>query len=332
MTVVAEPEALAPSRLSDRLLVRVARKAAAADGIVLLELVAPDGSALPHFEAGAHVDVHFPGGLTRQYSLLNAPGQGHHYRLGILLDPATRGGSQAAHRLRPGDMVEIGRPRNSFKLIAEAPFSLLMAGGIGITPLLSMAEDLRASSRAFALHYFVRTRAKAAFLDRLAAANLAPHVEVHCDDEPNRGGSGIEAVLRGAAMGTQLYICGPAGFIAAVADTATRLGWAEDRIHIERFGGEPAPMGGGAFRVDLARTGGSVVVPLDKSIAATLLDHGINVELSCEQGICGTCVTRVLSGIPDHRDQYFTDAERAAGDQMTICCSRALTDSLVLDL
>jgi len=331
VTAFAEPEAQESRGTLNRLAVRVARTAAAADGIVLVELVAPDDSLLPRFEAGAHVDLHLPGGLIRQYSLLNAPGLGRHYRLGILLDPATRGGSQAAHRLSQGDMVEISRPRNNFKLI-DAPYSLLMAGGIGITPLLSMAEHLRASSRAFALHYFVRTRAKAAFLDRLAAADLAPHVEVHCDDEPDRGGSAIEATLLATPTGTELYICGPAGLITAVADAATRLGWAAERIHIERFSTTLPAAAGGAFRVDLARTGGSVVVPSDKTIATTLLDHGIAVELSCEQGICGTCLTRVLGGIPDHRDQYLTDSERAAGDQMTICCSRALSDSLVLDL
>ena len=323
MTVVAKPEAQAASRRPDRLLVRVARKAAAADGIAQLDLVAPDGSHLPHFEAGAHVDVHLPGGLIRQYSLLNAPGLGRHYRLGILLGPATRGGSQSAHRLREGDLIEIGQPRNDFELIAKAPFSLLMAGGIGITPLLSMAEALRVAGRAFALHYFVRTRVKAAFLDRLTATDLAPHVEVHCDDEPNRDESAIEAMLRAASTGTELYICGPAGFITAAVDAATHLGWPADCIHIERFSKTLPSSGGGAFRVDLARTGGSVVVWPDKTIAAALLEHGIVVELSCEQGICGTCLTRVLSGIPDHRDQYLTDAEREAGGQMTICCSRA---------
>lgn len=317
---------------SDRLVVRVARKRSVADGIVLLELAAPDGGLLPSFKAGAHVDVYLPGGLTRQYSLLNAPGSGRFYRLGILLDPGTRGGSRAAHTLSEGDPVEIGYPRNTFALNADAPFSLLMAGGIGITPLLSMAEALQASGRAFALHYFVRTRAKAAFLDRAAEPDLAPSVRLHCNDEPDPDEAPIEAALSGAPSGTHLYICGPSGFIAAVEETAGRLGWTADHIHVERFSRPLLAENEGAFTVELARTGRSVAVPSDKTIATALLEQGIVVELSCEQGICGTCLTRVIEGVPDHRDQYLTDAERTAGDQMTICCSRALGERLVLDL
>lgn len=141
----------------------------------------------------------------------------------------------------------------------------------------------------------------------------------------------MEAVLRGKPAGTQIPICGPTGFMSATAEVATRLGWTADRIHVERLSRLPSE-GGGAFRVDVARTGGSIAVPPDQTIAATPLDHGIAIQLSCEQGIRGTCTTRVLSGIPDHRDRYLTDAERAAGDQTTICCSRSSSDSLVLDL
>ena len=320
------------SASSGRLAVRVTRKRLVAEGIVLLDLADPDGRHLPPFEAGSHVDVYLPGGLTRQYSLLNAPGSGRIYQVGILLDAGTRGGSRAAHGLAEGDLVEIGRPRNTFALQAEAPFSLLLAGGIGVTPLLSMAEALRANGRPFSLHYFVRSRAKAAFLDRLAEADLAPSVQLHCDDEADPDGSPIAAALATVPTGAHLYVCGPGGFIAVVEDTAGRLGWAADRIHVERFSTPVMSAGERGFTVELARTGRSVVVSPDKTIATALLDSGIDVELSCEQGICGTCITRVLEGVPDHRDQYLTDAERLAGDQMTICCSRALGDRLVLDL
>lgn len=320
------------SASTDRLAVRVVRRRLVAESIVLLDLADPDRSHLPPFEAGSHVDINLPGGLTRQYSLLNAPGSGRVYKVGILLDPGTRGGSRAAHELAEGDLVEIGRPRNAFALRAEAPFSLLMAGGIGVTPLLSMAEALRANDRPFSLHYFVRSRAKAAFLDRLAEPDLAPSVHLHCDDEPVSDGSPIATAVAIVPTGAHLYVCGPSGFLAAVEETAGRSGWAADHVHIERFSTPVISAGERGFTVDLARTGRSVVVPPDKTIATALLDSGIDVELSCEQGICGTCITRVLDGVPDHRDQYLTDAERLAGDQMTICCSGALGDRLVLDL
>ena len=325
------PQVRAISTDPERLAVHVTRRQPVAEGIILIELADPAGGQLPSFEAGSHVDVHLPGGMTRQYSLLNAPDSGRSYRLGVLLDQATRGGSRAAHSLAVGDLVEIGRPRNTFRLHAAAPFSLLMAGGIGITPLLSMVESLRAGGRSFALHYFVRSRAKAAFLDRLAEPDLAPSIHLHCDDEAASDRTPIAAALSSVPTGTHLYICGPVGFIAAVEDAAGHAGYAPDRVHVERFS-PIVSTGERTFTVHLARTGRSVLVAPDKTIATALLDQGIEVELSCEQGICGTCITRVLEGAPDHRDQYLTDAERAAGDQMTICCSRAMGDRLVLDL
>lgn len=302
-----------------------------APGILGLELVAADGSPLPAFEAGAHLDLHLPGGLVRPYSLCNAPGETHRYCLAVLLDPASRGGSRVVHeQLRVGQRLTTSAPRNLFPLVAESRRSLLFAGGIGITPILAMAQALAARGDTFELHYCVRSRKLAAFIDWLEASPFAAHVQLHADDGPTPFDA--PALLRDAGD-AHLYVCGPGGFMEHVLGCARTAGWDEARLHREYFAAPVQPAGDArAFEVRLARSGLTLQVPAERSVAQVLDDAGVCIPLACEQGICGTCLTRVLDGEPEHRDSFLTDAERARNDQFTPCCSRARSACLVLDL
>jgi len=313
--------------------VRIARKWAETVDICGLELVATDGGPLPAFTAGAHIELHLPGGLLRAYSLCNDPAEGTRYQLGILNDAHSRGGSRAVHALlQEGDLLTIGRPRNLFALAPQAPHHLLMAGGIGITPLLAMAETLHREGASFDLHHATRSAERTPFVARMQAAPWSDRVRWHHDD----GGDkllDIPAVLAAAPAGSHVYVCGPQGFMDAVLNGARAAGWATERLHAESFGGAVAAQDGDqAFEIELARSGRVIVVDPDCSVAQALDAAGVLLPTSCEQGVCGTCLTRVLAGTPDHRDQYLTDEERGANDQFLPCCSRALSPRLVIDL
>jgi vanillate monooxygenase ferredoxin subunit len=317
--------------------VRVGRKTAAAQDIFIFDLVSADGAALPPFTAGAHIDVHLPGGLVRQYSLCNSPHQAQHYRIGVLRDAASRGGSQAMHeRIEVGQTLSISEPKNHFPLApsaASAGRSLLLAGGIGVTPILCMAEALGAAGADFEMHYCARSRRHAAFLDHLAAAAYAARVQLHFDDEAPAQRLDIPALLAAPDALTHLYVCGPRGFIEAVLSSARAQGWPEAQLHCEFFAGEVVISDtDAAFEVALQRSGRVITVPKGITIVRALEDAGIPVMVSCEQGVCGTCLTPVLDGVPDHRDSYLTPDEQAANDQMTLCCSRSKSTRLVLDL
>lgn len=312
------------------LVTKVARRALEADGIVSLELTAADERPLPHAEAGGHVDVDVGQGLIRQYSLCGDPADGSRYRLGILLEPASRGGSAAMHHgAAVGERLLVRPPRNTFRLHEASPFSLLLAGGIGVTPLMSMAHRLHGLGRPFDLQYCVRSRSRAAFADELVSGPFGAAVTLNVDDEP-KGGAGPIAALEQAPPGTHVYICGPAGFIDAMVDAAIKAGYETERRHVERF--TVVPEAGESFVVVAARRGVEVEVGPDQTIADALIEAGIDVQLSCEAGVCGTCLTRVIEGLPDHRDQFQTDEEKAVGGQMTICCSRSFSPRLVLDV
>ncbi|NDY91276.1 PDR/VanB family oxidoreductase [Ideonella livida] len=316
------------------LTVRIARKAIETDSICTLDLVpAQAGAHLPDFTAGAHIDVHLPNGLVRQYSLCNAPGQVDHYQLGVLQAPDSRGGSLAVHTLlKEQDTLAISVPRNHFPLAAGAGHHLLMAGGIGVTPLLAMAEALHRQGDDFTLHFSTRSRTQTPFLARMAMSPWGTKVRHHFDDEAGTA-LDLPAVLAGAPADTHLYVCGPKGYMEAVLGAARRAGWPEDRLHSEVFAGEGAPQAGDqAFEVELARSGKVIWVEADQTVARALDAAGVLLPTSCEQGICGTCLTRVVEGIPDHRDQYLTPEEQAANDQFLPCCSRAKSARLVLDL
>ena len=312
--------------------VTVQRRKHAAEGIVSLELVAPDGVVLPRFEPGAHIDVHVGPNLVRQYSLCNDPAEANRYVLGVLLDPEGRGGSAAIHdAFIEGHTIRIGIPRNNFKLVEGAKRSVLVAGGIGVTPLLAMSYHLQAGQAAFELHYCSRTRAKTAFLEDIATASFADRVHVHHDDGPGEQRFNPETSLPPADPGTHLYVCGPKGFMEWVLAGARARGYAEPNIHVEYFTAEVSAEGD-TFTVECRRSGKILQVPSGKTMADVMSAAGIDLALSCEQGVCGTCLTDVLEGIPDHRDMYQTDEEKASNKQITPCCSRSLSARLVLDI
>jgi vanillate O-demethylase ferredoxin subunit len=312
----------------------VAGKAVEAEGICSFELVGTDGAPLPAFSAGSHVDVQLPGGLTRQYSLCNDPTETHRYLIAVLRDPASRGGSLAMHdAVQQGDLLTISTPKNHFALAHEAGSHLLLAGGIGITPLLCMAERLANVGAAFEMHYCTRSRPRTAFAERIAASAFASRVQLHHDDGPAGQRLDIAALLAERPAGRHLYVCGPKGFMDAVLGAARAQGWPESQLHYEFFAAEVAPVAGDAsFEVQLASSGRIVVVPSDRSIVQALAEAGVTVATSCEQGVCGTCLTRVIEGVPEHRDLYLTPEEQAAGDQFLPCCSRSRSARLVLDL
>lgn len=320
------------------LTVRVTRKTVEALGISTLELVGAeaDGEPLPAFSAGSHIDVHLPNGLVRQYSLCGAPADASRYLIGVLRDERSRGGSAAVHELvQEGDVLRVSPPRNHFALAPAATEHLLLAGGIGVTPLLAMAEQLASDGVPFELHYCARSPERAAFRSRLGASAFAGRVHFHFDDGDKGQRLALATLLGGRlhAAGSHLYVCGPPGFMDAVLACTQQLGWPGDRLHTERFGAAPAAQGiDTAFKVRIASTGQVIAVRADQRVTDALAAHGVPIETSCEQGVCGTCLTRVIEGIPDHRDHCLSAQERQANDQFLPCCSRARTEMLVLDL
>lgn len=313
--------------------VRVTRKNREAEGIASFELARIDGGPLPSFSAGSHIDVHVDAGVVRQYSLCNDPRETHRYLIAVLRDPNSRGGSIAMHeRIREGDVISISEPRNHFPLV-QARRSVLLAGGIGVTPLLCMAERLDNIGADFEMHYCSRSRERTAFLDRISASSFAQRAHFHFDDDAAGAELDLAALLARPDGDTHLYTCGPAGFIDHVTSAAKQYGWSSDNIHLEYFGAQQqASSADGEFEVRIASSGRCYTIPAGKTVVRVLEENGIDIPISCEQGVCGTCITRVLDGTPDHRDLFFTDEEKAKNDQFTPCCSRAKTRTLVLDL
>ncbi len=313
--------------------VRVARRAQEADDIISLELRDPDGGMLPAFTAGAHIDVHAGPGLVRQYSLCNSPTERDRYVIGILRDPSSRGGSVAIHGgCIEGATIEISEPRNHFPLHA-ATRSILIAGGIGVTPMLSMAEALHAAGSEFAFHYCTRSATRTAFRERIERAAFARRVSLHHDDGTEEQKLDLGTLLAQADAGTHVYVCGPTGFIDWVCRSAAAAGFASGKVHFEYFDGKEIDTSGdSAFDVRIAGTDQVFRIPAERSVASVLQEAGIDIYTSCGEGTCGTCVTRILEGVPDHRDVFLTDEEHASGGQFTPCCSRAKTPLLVLEL
>lgn len=313
--------------------VRIARKAQEALDIVTLELAPVEGEHLPAFSAGSHIDVEIRPGLVRQYSLCNDPTEKHRYLIGVLRDPASRGGSVAVHdELQEGQVIHISPPRNHFAL-TQAPHSLLLAGGIGVTPILCMAERLAQIGSDFEMHYCSRSPERMAFRQRIEQSCYAAQVHEHFDDGDPAQKLDLPAVLDAQPAGTHLYVCGPAGFIDFVSATAEQKGWGKERIHFEYFAAKAVDTSeDGSFEVQVASTGKVYTIGKDDSIVSVLAEDGVEITTSCEQGICGACITRVLQGQPDHRDQVLTDQERNEENWFTPCCSRSLTPKLVLDI
>lgn len=302
--------------------------------ICSFELARADGTALPVFSAGSHIDVHLGSGLVRQYSLCNPSEENHRYLIGVLLDPNSRGGSKAMHdQITVGQTISISEPRNLFPLEHRATRTLLFAGGIGITPILCMAERLAQSGADFELHYAARSAERAAFQARLRESPFASRVHLYFDDAQPPKPLDMPGLLGEPHASTHLYVCGPTGFMDFVLRSAREQGWSEDTLHREYFSApSDVHAAGASFEIQLASSGDVYVIGPDQTIIDVLYEAGVDIPVSCEQGICGTCITRVLEGEPDHRDSFLTDVERAKNNQFTPCCSRAKSARLVLDI
>lgn len=315
------------------LFVRVTKKTQEAEDIVGFELADPHGRPLPAFSAGAHIDVRIKEGLVRQYSLCNHPEERDRYHIAVLREPASRGGSTAMHdEVHEGDLLQISAPKNHFPL-ESSPRSLLFAGGIGVTPILCMAERLAHTHADFEMHYCARSRERMAFIERIQQSDYARHVHFYHDDQPDAPRLDVPSLAAAPDDRTHVYVCGPAGFIDHVLSSFKAQGWPASQLHTEYFtGAVQNSEDDESFEVKIASSGASFMVPKDKTVYEVLSENGVEIMVSCEQGVCGTCLTRVLEGEPDHRDLYLDDAEHAANDQFTPCCSRAKSKTLVLDL
>ncbi len=331
-----------PPKPSGALDVRVRSITYLGEDINAYDVVPVDHPSLPPFTAGAHVDLYFRDGRVRQYSLCSDPARTDGYTFAVQREENGRGGSRAIFELvHPGRILAISPPRNNFPLNEEAPHHVLIAGGIGITPIMSMVRRLGAIDASFELHYAVRKREKLAFSEDLRTLVPPERLFIYIDGGDVERGMRVEAVVSGAAPGSHFYCCGPAGLMRAVKRATGGL--PPERIHFEHFTaptpakavpsellGESCDTIGVGFRVRLARSGGTFDVPDDKSIVEVLRENGLDVATSCESGLCGTCRTRYLEGEPEHRD-YVLDDEARRHDVL-ICCARSKSPVLVLDL
>jgi tetrachlorobenzoquinone reductase len=319
-TMAPAAEALIEMRLS------VIRYAARDTNIY--ELEPTDSRPLPAYGPGAHIDLHLPNGLVRQYSLLEAEPDGLRYSIAVKRDPASRGGSRCVHDdLRVGRSLPISAPRNNFPLEENASHSILFAGGIGITPIWCMVQRLAKRHRSFRLYYACRSRSDMAFLHALEAMGST---HFHFDEESGGSFLDIGSIVAAAAKDTHLYCCGPTPMLNAFE--AATANWPRAQTHIEYFTPKQEPAKSGGFVVELARSRQEFVVPPGKSILQVLLDAGVDVDYSCELGICGACEQRIISGTPEHRDAILTEEEQAANTKVMICCAGCKSERLVLDL
>jgi vanillate O-demethylase ferredoxin subunit len=297
------------------------------------ELVASDGGDLAPFTAGSHIDLHLAKDLIRSYSLLNDPGERRRYVIAVNKDKQSRGGSSFIHeRLRVGDLVTISRPRNNFVLHEDAVHSVLLAGGIGITPLLSMIRRLETLGRSWELFYAARTRSTAAFLDQLSVlrADTRENLHLHFDDEASGRMLDLQTIVSSAHPDAHLYCCGPVPMLDAFE--AAAAGRAGDHVHVEYFKPKELPAAQGGFDVRLARSNRTITIQSGETILDALLKAGIAASHACTEGVCGTCETGVVEGTPDHRDAFLSKEERAANKTIMICCSGSKSPTLVLDL
>jgi tetrachlorobenzoquinone reductase len=321
---MAEPQGDAASITE----MRVTAIRCAAQDTNLYEFRRPDGAVLPPVQPGGHIDIHLPSGTLRQYSLATADGDPAAYVIGVKRDRFSRGGSSFIHdKLRVGQIVKIGGPRNNFPLTEDAGHTVLIAGGIGITPIWCMVQRLAKLGRAFELHYACRERSEAAFLDELR--RLAT-VTLHFDAESDGRFLDISAIVAAAPLHAHYYCCGPLPMLAGFEAATKHL--PPEQVHVEYFTAKQEAAMAGGYVVELQRSGRQFEIVAGKTILQALREAGIEAPYSCEEGICGACEVAVLSGTPDHRDNVLSEAARKAGNAMMICCSGSKSAKLVIDL
>ncbi|WP_322044000.1 PDR/VanB family oxidoreductase [Paraburkholderia sp. J67] len=307
-----------------------------AHGIRSFRITRVDGQPFDNYEAGAHIDVTAPSGITRQYSLCSDPALSDFQLFAVKREPESRGGSRSLHDdVAIGSELVVGQPRNLFRLVDDARAHVLIGAGIGITPLLSMAYQLAANGKPFVLHYFARSEAHAAFLPALSQEPFAANVQFHY----GLGSDDLAAALRGCladtASGTHVYTCGPAPFMDAVVAVGEATPTIAE-VHLERFSADPAAMDTGAaldeFDVKISGSGQVVHVSKGETIVSALATIGIEIDTSCGEGVCGTCMVDVVEGDPEHRDHCLSKAERASNKVICCCVSRSRSPLLVLDV
>jgi ferredoxin-NADP reductase len=301
-----------------------------------LTLARPHGEPLPSWQPGAHIRVQLPGGDDRSYSLINVSTDPHAttrptaYRIGVRLEDPSQGGSRFMHALKAGDQVRVLPPSNNFQLDPATQPVVLLAGGIGITPIVSMAAALIAEGRPFQLYYAGRTRGDLAFLKEIEAL-CGDRLALHTDDTAGCFFN-VEGLFSSLMSGEPLYCCGPRAMIDAAIAAAKIRGWADGRLRFELFTAAAPQSGDQPFEVVLKSTGESFLIPPNKTILDVLIDAGKDPLHDCKRGDCGICQVQVLEGVPDHRDYILSDAEKAEGKKMQICVSRSKTSRLVVDL
>lgn len=302
-----------------------------AQGVLSVELASLDDAPLPPVAAGAHVDLHIDADLVRSYSLVVPRCSSRRYVVAVLLDRASRGGSAYVHQqLRVGDTLTVGRPRNHFQLVEDAAQTVLVGGGIGITPIYSMFAHQRATGRPVSLLYAGRSRAQMALREDIAA--LGGEVRLHVDDEAGAPPD-LRNYLAGFDASAHFYCCGPGPMMDSFEAQCEALGL--PNVHMERFAPAAAAKAaapGGGYEVELARSGKTLRVAPGQTMYDLFIAHQIKVDFSCKEGICGTCETRVLAGLPDHRDSVLSKAERATNKTMMVCVSGCQGEKLTLDL
>ena len=312
---------------------RVATIKDVGDDIRAFEFEPTDGNPSGPHEAGAHIDVYLPNGLIRQYSLINYDTKTNRYHIAVKCEHNGRGGSKAMHELQEGDVIKLGPVRNNFMLYENADKFILIAGGIGLTPMLSMANRLKDIRKPFELHLCARNEKAIPFAGDIKAGPLADHTAIHLDTEDGRSSFDIDTTLGKPNEQALIYICGPQGFMTWLKNEAMARGWKEENIRIESFSAPiAADVENHTFSVELAKTGQVIEVNPQQTVLDALHHAGLEVPYACMQGTCGTCIAPVLDGEIDHRDAYLSDSEKAANNTMCLCVSRAVGEKLVVDI
>lgn len=299
-----------------------------AEGINSYILEPVGGGQLPAFEPGAHIDVQLKPGLARSYSLVNDPAIRGHYEIAVHHAIDSRGGSRHIHQeWRVGQIVEISEPKNNFPMVEDAPHTVLIAGGIGVTPMLPMIARLEKLGRNWELHYVAASPDRAAYVDRVEGFD---NVEIVYDGIVGGQRMDLRKICEAAPADAHIYCCGPTGMLDAFV--ATNAGRPEGHVHIEYFSAETELATEGGYTLELAKSGKTIAVEEGETMLDALLSAGVNVGFACSEGVCGTCQVKVLSGIPDHRDHFLTEGEKAANTSIMVCCSGSKSATLTLDI